>query len=63
MDVRFEVRDGEVHPRRGIPGPSIEMVGFLVERELEALTTSRPSSDGLRLRVLMRMADRAVAAG
>lgn len=42
---------------------SVELVRFMVERELETLATVRTTADGLRLRILMRMADRASVGG
>lgn len=57
------MKDDEASPGRGGPDTSGELVRFMVERELDALATIRPNADGLRLRVLMRMADRAPLTG
>lgn len=42
---------------------ALDAVRAMMLGELESLATTRSSADGLRLRVLMRMADRLVADG
>lgn len=42
--------------------PSAGVLAAMVARELESLATVRSDADGRRLRILMRMADRSVAA-